>query len=76
MDKKLTQWISAVIAEMEHTTNACQADSARRQVAGKNTLVEKHLRRIVQRECILSEFAGYIASRSALNIDEESDETK
>jgi hypothetical protein len=71
MARKVNQWLSAVIAESEHKTNAISADLARCMIRGKGALAEKHLLRIAQREQILSEFARHVQESRAYQDEEE-----
>jgi len=70
MADKYWQWIALQVEQDQHSSNATSADCARTAVLGKGTLVERHLRRIAQREQTLSEFARHV-QQSHVYGDEE-----
>jgi hypothetical protein len=71
MASKFTQWFKAIKEASDHAAHAGMAEAARVECVGKDRLVEKHLRRISERERRLSEFVGHIANSPALNHEDE-----
>ena len=70
MSKRFPQWFKAVLTQSKHTANAANAENALPECVGKGRLVEKHLRKISERERVIAAFAGHIANSPALNDDE------
>jgi hypothetical protein len=71
MTDKYWQWVALQVEQDQHSSNASSADCARIKVLGKGSLVEKHLRRIAQREQTLSEFARHIQESRVYRDGEE-----
>jgi len=70
MTDKYWQWIALQVEQDQHASNSESAGLALCKILGKGTLVEKHLRRIAQREQTLSEFARHV-QQSRVYGDEE-----
>ena len=70
---KFALWMKAVEEESSHSKAALNSGMARLAVMGKGLVVEKHLKRIQEREHILSDFSLAIMEAPSLQIEDEED---